>query len=717
MNIFSQITNMISSNLNIMFLESVFDYIIASIFRISCYILNLVKLILNLIFDLAGTDFFSAEAIGDIGKRLYVLLGIFMLIKITISCVTYLINPDKSDDKENGFGSIIKRTVISLLLLLAVPSVFNFAKQAQIAIVDTLPKIILGNAGNVDIDDVGERIAYSTMLAFVDYTEGCNDGSIAGRPDANGQIVDYQNGAGNIKVYSMDSLINNASEVISATCGSKKRYEVLWYLAPLVAGYLVFMLVSMAFYVGIRTIKFGFLQLIAPIPIASYVDPKSSKKSFDSWVHNCVSVYIDLFIRLGVIYLMIYLFEIVLGSITSSVVVYGETIGGPRVAFIKLFIILSIILFAKEAPKFISDVLGIKAEGSISEMFKRGGGLAGASLALGRDGIAGYANKMNRIRKGYEAGGTSKDKVKFKTKDRMSALGSAFRSVGSSARGGFGGAVFKKQGYKDAMVSAQKTTAKAYDLANNLHDQGISRKEYYNEIIKKRFGITPTNDVLEFEIKSAKDASDKSKEALDYVHKYINQKFSEAVFDQKTVDKLEEKFHTKGIQIGDQKINFRDCQYGGTSTIATMLTTLDQISKNASNKYSAAEVSQAEAWLDKMQGEVDKYVIDNVDSGLVNGFDKYHNPNPANPAFKNLIQDASDNIGKSSKTSAFGRKMQQEAMAKGIMDSSGRVIKGQLGAWLALNKKEGQTFQETAKASMDVKEIVVKDIANKFDKK
>ena len=80
----------------------------------------------DLLLRIARTTILSDDMIGDFSERIYALIGIFMLFKISISLITYVLNPDEFVDKEKGFSSIIKRVVISLFCLALVPYGFKY---------------------------------------------------------------------------------------------------------------------------------------------------------------------------------------------------------------------------------------------------------------------------------------------------------------------------------------------------------------------------------------------------------------------------------------------------------------------------------------------------------------------------------------------------------------------------------------------------------------
>lgn len=472
--------------------DDVWNNIRAMIIWVCMQFMQIAKSILNLIFDLANITFFKDETIGELLTRVYIVVGVLMLFKITISCIQYLVNPDKVDDKENGFGGIAKRTIISVLLLALVPGIFQFAKEAQGGILEAIPAVILGQESLIDIDDMGGSITYTTTLSFFGYTsDSCNDGSIQG----------HKGGGTSSKFKSIDDIINNTKEITSATCNGGKRYDFNILLCLAMGIFLVFILISMVIDIGIRVVKFGFLELIAPIPIASYIDPKTSKKSFDSWVQNSVSVYADLFIRIGVIYLILYLFITLLPSFQSNFTLNdGTTLSTPRSLLVNVAIIVSLFFFAKNAPKFICDVLGIKDNGNLTDMFKRASGLAGAGLAGLRTARSNYTAQKERWQ------GKGKGAMESKLRAALSAAAGA----GSATGRGLKQAVYDKKGFNDVRKGASKaaiaTRDSRADRVDNLYKKGeYGWSDYRRDKRRAELGIPSGSAFLEARNKEASE--------------------------------------------------------------------------------------------------------------------------------------------------------------------------------------------------------------------
>ena len=103
----------------------IFTKFVISIYEGFAYCYNLMC---NLITNLDST--FNLN-FGTIKESVYVLIAVFMLFRITISLLEYLIDPDKISDKSVGAGKLITRIIISLVLLLSANFLFDFSKRVE----------------------------------------------------------------------------------------------------------------------------------------------------------------------------------------------------------------------------------------------------------------------------------------------------------------------------------------------------------------------------------------------------------------------------------------------------------------------------------------------------------------------------------------------------------------------------------------------------------
>ena len=364
-------------------------------------IYSMVKFGVRLIMLIANYDFFAEDKIGEIADKIYVILGVLMLFKLVISAVQYMVNPDTFDDKDKGMGGILKKLVICMALLVLIKPIFNFAMYMQKSIVSTIPGLILKSGedyklessgtydpdnNNDPLNEIGNKVAGTTIKAFISLKKqakekGIKDEITDDLTSFNDHIRDGCNGS-LTKGLDLDICYYDYKFGISTAAGI----------------FLLYVILSMTLDVGIRAIKLGILQILAPIPISSYI---VSKDKLSKFFKLAINVYVDLFIRLAVIYFIIYFVDIIIGSIGDSVTVgNGYTAGAFETAFVKIAIIIALFMFAKNAPKFISEVLGISGDGfgDMQDMFKpawqRAGGAAGALVNPARGAVTNYRKAM-----------------------------------------------------------------------------------------------------------------------------------------------------------------------------------------------------------------------------------------------------------------------------------------------------------------------------------
>ena len=126
---------------------------------------TLMKVMYMIFFNVATAEFFSNATIRSFYGRVQLILGVFMVFRLSIVVLQTLIDPEKASDKNEGFTAIIKRVVIGLLLLAAltpinVPNASNdfeielnnnglifgtlYSLQNRILANNTIGRIVLG---------------------------------------------------------------------------------------------------------------------------------------------------------------------------------------------------------------------------------------------------------------------------------------------------------------------------------------------------------------------------------------------------------------------------------------------------------------------------------------------------------------------------------------------------------------------------------------------
>lgn len=371
-------------------------------------IYGFIPTVYNILIEIAETTIFSQDVIDLFASKIYALLGIFMLFKVSFSILTYIVDPDAFLDKSKGFSKLISNIIMTLVLLVLTPWIFSQAMEIQSIV---LRDNIIGSLFSVTGTDVtsngdpGNKMAYETFKAFYHIDTNlfpeCESGESSALADPDGCVaklgltgdkadegnqlkdtLNYAYNTNSVSIY-MDYDLLNLKDT-----GDEFVFYYLPVVSTICGVVILLLLIVFCFDIAVRSIKLGFLNVIAPIPIISRIDPKKGKETFDKWVKMCISTYLDLFIRLLAIYFAVF----IISQVIDLQFVSLETGTSKDVGvFVKVFIILGALLFAKQFPKLIEDITGIKMDGkfTLNPLKKLGevpgvekiGGIAGGTVA------------------------------------------------------------------------------------------------------------------------------------------------------------------------------------------------------------------------------------------------------------------------------------------------------------------------------------------------
>lgn len=133
----------------------------------------------------------------------------------------------------------------------------------------------------------------------------------------------------------------------------------------------------------VRKFKLMLLEILAPIPIISYTDPKS--EIFNEWSKMYLATFADLFIKLFAIKIGIVLLDFLTEQFSTS----------ENGLLIKFFYIVAILLFIKAIPDMISKIFGLDVSGGsfkdIFGMSKKALGVGAAAAGAGVGAAIGTA--------------------------------------------------------------------------------------------------------------------------------------------------------------------------------------------------------------------------------------------------------------------------------------------------------------------------------------
>ena len=367
--------------------------IVGAIFRFISAMLDTViywalTCVYNLLSDIASVNLFGSDGAGEFATRIYTIIGVIMLFKLAFSILTYIIDPDKMTDNKNGFGTIVKDIVIMFVLIVTVPLIFRTAMGLQYLILedDTIGRLVTGHHGG-DYKSMGDRLSSNILMTFIhpneSYFPDCN-GVMSKESENYQKCVDSLAPYSDVKaqfeqVYDDETFgrqhILRLGMMTNKVNGHSDEFVITYYifLSTIVGGFAAYILLIFCIDIATRTIKMAFLQLIAPIPIVAYMDEKGKNGMFKKWVTVCRNTYADLFIRLAGIDFAIYLIAEFIFNNQAKICHWkleGTTLSsfecrtpGP---FVYLFMILGVLIFAKQLPNIIKEITGIDLNGKFT---------------------------------------------------------------------------------------------------------------------------------------------------------------------------------------------------------------------------------------------------------------------------------------------------------------------------------------------------------------
>lgn len=395
---------------NLLLLLDIEKYWFVNIFRslfafLDYIVYYVITFLFRAVFNLANFELYGL--FDAMEERVYVILGIFMLFKVTISLITYLVNPDKITDKEQGASKVVVRIITVLVMLIGLPTFFSLMTEAQNKFLPVVPRVIIGTDTTLDSEDVGgisENMALTMINGFAHKKDRCDGGEFT----------------------SLEDFLNNINESCTDDDNTYK-YDYLPIISTITGAIMCYVIFSLCINVAIRAFKLIILRSIAPIPIISYIDPKSSKDgAFASWRKMFFSTWAELFVQIGLIYFIVFIIDYMLSDDMWKGFFSGidfSFVGVVDSIFLIAFLIIGLLFFAKQAPKFIYDALGIKSTGNFMRM-----------LGMGATAVGGVGATRSAFRARQEYDAENSGNTRLSTLKNAGA--SLFSGLGSAAAGG-----------------------------------------------------------------------------------------------------------------------------------------------------------------------------------------------------------------------------------------------------------------------------------------
>lgn len=353
----------------------------------------LLRFVYELFFNIATFNIVDRELIFHLFSRVQLIIGVFMVFQLTMTIIKGIVNPDSFTDAKSGAGNLVMRIMVSLTLLaLIVPLNISsprneyekqinnngilfgtlYSLQYRVLSNNTLGRLILGDDAtnytssdpdNDSLSDFANRFTSVIVKSF--YQLNVDE-------DGNYVCSDGFDDEYNDEDVSPFTIITHGVTTCDSTLGIGGSYALsMSILSTLAGGIIAVLLFMMTFNVAKRVFQLAALQLMAPIPIISYMDPKGSKDSaFNSWLKLLGSTYLELFIQLAVIYFAFGIIKSFMERFPELLVSTAVTAlendvftSGTMLEWTFIIMVIALFIFAKDAPKFFKQMLGMKDNG------------------------------------------------------------------------------------------------------------------------------------------------------------------------------------------------------------------------------------------------------------------------------------------------------------------------------------------------------------------
>ena len=465
---------------------------------------GLINDIYSIIFDIAAINV-DINEFSKITKNLYIIVGIFALFRIAVFLINSMIDPDKLSEKGKGLSSILSRTLIMLVLLIICPLAFKELYTVQNTIMQNniIPRLIIGQdfySGNKkknmnigkEAGDEMQSIIIEALIPINDdafkrdygYQEGIyyqpisdDDTTITCTEECANAINNYSEAQskGKLTISTVSKYINTTATKTSGDTSEKVYvYNYMIFVTTAAGGFLTYMLFSFALDIAVRVFELIILQVLSPIFIVTYIDPKSSSSGpFKKWLQAIGKSYATLFLRIGLICIMVLLVSWINTSNAMKSLMSGQ------VFIAKAIIVIGLLIFIKNFPKWFGSMLGIESSGfgglnigkklagaaMVGGLMEKGlgkakDGLKSVSKGLGAKGIAAGSNLV-ALRKARRENNPELSSRK-KRKERQQELAQDLMNQ-------------RRQAAYDAAIKNGKSKAEANRLADDAYSRYADR--------------------------------------------------------------------------------------------------------------------------------------------------------------------------------------------------------------------------------------------------
>lgn len=378
--------------------------------NIAILIASFIGTLYDVIIGLGTARILTEEVFTNFATKIGTLLGVYMLFRLIFSLITYLINPDQLNDKKEGAGKIVTRMILVIVLLASYNAIFSnlYTFQYKVLNSDLIPGLFFDKDGTHDTISMqnGGKFALQYSGIFSSITERDSNQNKAWSLPSIEELQDlYANGhwlqfhaAIRLAVVAKGSELGDILTGISAffpfvntmggiladigKLGSGYAFEFNAIPCLLFTGFICYTMFVYAIKLAVRVAQMAFMQIIAPVPIISYMNPKD--ESLKTWAKMTFSCYIEIFVRFTIFYLIAFAcYQVASTDIAIENAVFGTE------WLVKLLIMCGLLIFADKFPDILKKIFKLDGSETYGLSLKKAMGNLYMPLKKGTAGVAG----------------------------------------------------------------------------------------------------------------------------------------------------------------------------------------------------------------------------------------------------------------------------------------------------------------------------------------
>lgn len=296
--------------------------------------------------EIVGGVLINSEITNGLMENIQVIVGIFIIFKLSIVSIKYMVNPEQFLDDKLGAQTLVKRVILGSIIIMFIPTIFNTAFELQSYVIKdrVIEKIILPKDAYLAITSTnrpGNELAMTVFKGFFSWNNNISE-------EFNVSVFSSYEKA--IRTY--NDIRFFPESFINVQSGNQYLMSYVPIISTLAVGCLLVMLIKYSMEVLFRSFKLLFMQILSPFVIVNYMLDPSQEDVMKKWVNATVSTYLLIFIRTFTLWFG----TLICYYLTNGV--DGASLLNTTDPLLKALIILGLFAFLKDLPKVVSEIFG-----------------------------------------------------------------------------------------------------------------------------------------------------------------------------------------------------------------------------------------------------------------------------------------------------------------------------------------------------------------------